>query len=270
MKCSVVLAAAVFAAVQVCAVRAADGVEAVTRPSKDITLSFLEAGKVERVYVKQGDRVKAGQYLVQLNAAADLVRLDQLKGQAESQSKIRMASAQIAQKSQLLDHLNGTARGNAVSPLELSRAELDANLARLTRDQENFEHVQAQLRYREAQIRIERMSLLSPLTGVVEEVHVNEGQIVDRLEKTLRLVAIDPLWVDVATPVTQAKTLKAGDPVTVEFRDGVKATAKLVAVGAFADAGSDTLKVRIEVPNAAGRPAGEHVKVLFTRPIDAK
>ena len=245
------------------ALAGSDGIEAVTRPSIEITLSFLEAGKIEHVYIKQGDRVKLGQPIIRLNDDADLVRLDQLKGQAENQGKIKMAAAQLAQKSQLLDHLEGAASRNAVSPLELSRAQLDASLASLTRDQESFEHTQAGLRFREAQIRLDRLALNSPAAGLVEELFVHEGQIIDRLEKVVRLVTIDPLWVDVATPVTQAKGLTVGAAVTVEFRDGQKATGKLVHVGAFADAGSDTLKVRIEVPNGASRPAGEHVKVRF-------
>lgn len=243
---------------------APEAVEAVTRPSIDITLSFLEAGKVERVHVKQGDRVTKGGWLVQLDAAPEIVRLEQLKGQAENLSKIKMAAAQQAQKSALLSHLNGLQ--NAVSPLELSRAQLDASLASLTRDQENFEHAQAQLRYREAQIRIERLSLVSPIAGLVEELHVHHGQIVDRLEKVVRLVSVDPLWVDVATPLTEAKALQVGAPASVEFRDGTVLAGKLVHIGAFADAGSDTLKVRIEAGNAAGRPAGEHVKVRWQAP----
>lgn len=242
-------------------VAAPEAVEAVTRPSIDITLSFLEAGKVEKVHVKQGDRVPKGGWLVQLDASPEIVRLDQLKGQAENQAKIKMAAAQQQQKSALLSHLNGLQ--NAVSPLELARAQLDASLAALTREQENFEHAQAQLRYREAQIRIERLSLVSPIAGLVEELHVHHGQIVDRLEKVVRLVSVDPLWIDVATPLAQAKALTVGAAATVEFRDGQALTGKLVHIGAFADAGSDTLKVRLEVPNAAGRPAGEHVKVRW-------
>ena len=262
MKCVQVALATWLALAPVTA--APDAVEAVTRPSIDITLSFLEAGKVERVHVKQGDRVVKGGWLVQLDAAPEIVRLDQLRGQAENQSKIKMAAAQQQQKSQLLSHLNGLQ--NAVSPLELARAQLDASLAALTRDQENFEHAQAQLRFREAQIRIERLSLVSPISGMVEELHVHHGQIVDRLEKVVRLVSVDPLWVDVATPLAEAKALQVGAPASVEFRDGQVLSGKLVHIGAFADAGSDTLKVRLEVANAAGRPAGEHVKVRWQAP----
>jgi len=38
---------------------------------------------------------------------------------------------------------------------------------------------------------------------------------------------------------------------------------RVVFVGSVADAASGTLRVRVEVPNKASRPAGEHVLVTF-------
>ena len=38
---------------------------------------------------------------------------------------------------------------------------------------------------------------------------------------------------------------------------------RIIFVAAVADAASGTLRVRIEVPNKARRPAGEHVLVTF-------
>ena len=48
--------------------RAAD-VEAITRPNNDVTLSFVRAGTIAGVHVKEGDSVKAGQVLCRLEVA---------------------------------------------------------------------------------------------------------------------------------------------------------------------------------------------------------
>ena len=48
--------------------RAADGgIEAVTRPSADVLLSFVNAGKIREIAVKEGDLVKKGQILLRQN-----------------------------------------------------------------------------------------------------------------------------------------------------------------------------------------------------------
>jgi hypothetical protein len=37
----------------------------------------------------------------------------------------------------------------------------------------------------------------------------------------------------------------------------------VIYIGAVADAASGTLRVRVQVPNKARRPAGEHVSIIF-------
>ena len=93
--------------------------------------------------------------------------------------------------------------------------------------------------------------------------------------EVIRVVQIDPLWIDAPVPLTQAVELKVGRTAQVVFGLPDKPTkaepastslvvpGRVIFVGAVADAASDTLRVRIEVPNQAKRPAGEHVRVTF-------
>ena len=46
----------------------------------------------------------------------------------------------------------------------------------------------------------------------------------------------------------------------------IRAAGKVIYIAAVADAASNTRTVRVEVPNKALRPAGEHVKVRFKSP----
>ena len=68
---------------------------------------------------------------------------------------------------------------------------------------------------------------------------------------------------------TQVKPLAfdRGQVVSVEFSgaDGKSEPidGKITVIASVADAASDTLNVRVEVPNVSLRPAGEHVKVRF-------
>ena len=53
----------------------AKGTEAVTKPSKDVTLSFLGPGRIAKVLVKAGDVVSADDPLVKQDDAAIIKRL---------------------------------------------------------------------------------------------------------------------------------------------------------------------------------------------------
>jgi multidrug efflux pump subunit AcrA (membrane-fusion protein) len=60
--------------------------------------------------------------------------------------------------------------------------------------------------------------------------------------------------------------LRYGDKAQVVF-PGYKETSlegTIVFIGAVADAASSTLRVKIEVPNKSLRPAGEHVRIIFS------
>ncbi len=242
-------------------------VRAITRPSADITLSFVQPGRIARVPVKEGDLVKTGQVLVQQDDAAEQVLLAQLQAQAENRIQIRAGEASLAQKRVDLQKLEKAAASKAATDLEVEHGRLDVTIAGLSLEHAAFEHEQAGRKYQEQKVRVEHMQIESPVDGRIEDVKVEVGESVNVATEAVRVVQIDPLWIDVPVPLSQAIALKAGSPVQVQFGspDQPAGTEKgrIIFVAAVADAASGTLRVRVEVPNQAGRPAGEHVLVVF-------
>jgi multidrug resistance efflux pump len=111
------------------------------------------------------------------------------------------------------------------------------------------------------------MRLVAPLDGLIEDVSVEAGESIGTLGPVIRLVQNDPLWIDVPVPMTQASTLEVGQNVWVTFPAAAATpapNAQIINIATVADAASDTLRVRIEVPNPTKRPAGERVAVAFT------
>jgi len=94
---------------------------------------------------------------------------------------------------------------------------------------------------------------------------VETGESVNALGDVVRVVQIDPLWIDVPVPLTEATNLRRGNTARVDFSDPDKISVDgtIVFIGAVADAASGTLRVRVELPNKSNRPAGEHVRVTF-------
>ncbi len=254
---------------------ATTGIRAITRPSVDTTLSFVQPGRIAAVHFKEGDLVKTGQVLVQQDDAAEQILLAQLKAQSEDTTQIRASEASLAQKKVDLQKLEKAAANNAATALEVEHAKLDVTIAQLSLELARFEHEQAGRKYHEQAVRVQNMQIKSPIDGSIEKIDVEVGESVNTTIQAIQVVQTDPLWIDAPVPLAQAIDLKAGKTAQVTFGLSDKPTkleptsgslvipGRIIFVGAVADAASGTLRVRIEVPNKARRPAGEHVLVTF-------
>ncbi len=243
-----------------------DGITAITVPSADVTLSFVQPGRIAQVNVQQGDRVEPGQVLVQQDDAIERAQLAQTEALSKNMSQIQAAEATLEQKRLVLRRVEAAAANNAATELEVEQAKLDVRMAELSLDMAKFDHEQSVRKYEEAQISVENMRLKSPIAGTVEKVEVEVGESVNALADVVRVVRTDPLWVDVPVPLNVARLLRPGQAAVAEFPgpQAIRVQGEITYVAAVADAASGTLVVRVEVPNKGGRPAGEHIKITFS------
>ena len=241
------------------------GITAITIPCVDVTLSFIQPGRIAKVCVKEGDLVTVGQLLVQQDDAAEQAQLAHIKAQSEDTVQIEASDASLAQKRVDLKKLEWAAERGAATALEVEHAKLEVKIAELSLKLAQFEHEQNKRKYKEAQIRVDNMSLKSPLAGRVEKVELEVGESINGLADVIRIVRTDPLWIDVPVPLAKAMSLSSGKTAKVEFPDSGKKSieGRITYVATVADAASGTLRVSVEVPNKSKRPAGEHVKVIF-------
>lgn len=240
-------------------------IRAITNPSADITLSFVQPGCIAKVYFKEGDSVKAAQVLVQQDDAVEQIQLAQLEAASEDTTQIQASEASLAQKRVDLKKLEKAAALNAATELEVEHAKLNVKIAELSLQLAKFEHEQAKRKYNEVRVQVEKMRLKSPIDGRIEKIHVETGESINALADVVRVVQIDPLWIDVPVPLANATALHYGKTAKVGFPDPnrVSLEGRIIYVAAVADAASSTLRVRIEAPNKSKRPAGEHVEVIF-------
>ncbi len=241
------------------------GVRAITVPSADITLSYVQPGRIAGVYFKEGEWVKAGQVLIQQDDTVEQIQLAQLEAASEDTTQIQAMEASLAQKRVDLQKLEKAAASNAATELEVEYAKLDVTMAELSLQLAEFEHEQAKRKYDELKAQIEKMSLKSPIDGRIEKIHVETGESINALADVVRVVQINPLWIDVPVPLVKATALSYGKTAKVMFPDPNRASleGRIIYIAAVADAASSTLRVRIEVPNKSNRPAGEHVEIIF-------
>ena len=244
--------------------------EAVSKPSADIILSFVRPGRIYEVLCKEGDTVRLGKLLAKQEDRADLLRVKILEAQAADETKIKMAKAELLLKEKELGKLEEAHRKGAATEWETDHARLEVEKTKIALERAILEHEQDIRNFEEASIQFEYLHLLSPIDGYIEEVEIEAGESVQASDTAVRVVQTDPLLIDVPIPVPVANQLKKNQVATVSFPssngqgDGT-IEGRIENIASVAEAASNTLRVRIKVPNKQKRPAGERVVISFSQ-----
>lgn len=203
-----------------------DGIAAITTPSADIILSFLQPGRVDDIPVKEGDKVKAGALVMQQYDAAE--------------------TAYLAQKRVDLKRLEEAKQRGAATELEVEHAKLEVKIAEIQVDNMKLRSpIDGFVEKIDVEVG-ESVQALEDVIRIVKtdplwiEVHVPQDK-------------AHSIKLNDSTSVRFPKPQRASHP------------GKVIFIARAGDAASDTRRVRIEVPNQTDRPSGEHVVVSFNR-----
>ncbi len=244
-------------------------VEAITKPSADILLSFVRGGNIAEVLTKVGDNVDIGEVLARQEDGVEKLQLLQWEAKARNKTRIEAVKAGLAQKQKDLEKFIWAREEGAVTDWEVDHTRLEILTAKINLRQAELDFKQTKLQRDELKEQIKLLTITSPISGLVEEVLIERGESAQPLKPVLRVVKINPLWIDVPLPISYGVQIEKGQTATVRSSDSqgnlvmTHDEAKIINISAVADAASDTLKVRIEFPNLQNRPAGERVTVIF-------
>jgi RND family efflux transporter MFP subunit len=250
------------------------GEQCFTKASHASTLGFPFAVEIAEVYVKGGQRVKAGDPLVRARDEDFVAQRDLQRVIATSDLEVKRAKSTLDQaqveydaQAQLLEKNKGA------SKIELDRAKAQLEVRGAEHELAKRELEQQKLTLVQREEQLKRYTIRAPFDGLVDSIVVDLGEIKRETDPVLRLVSIDPLWLDVPTPTNQTLTLalKPGDPAWVLLDapgDPRVLQGRVIEVGAEADPGSATRRVRVELANTDQRPGGMTAWVRFT-PLDA-
>jgi len=238
-------------------------IEAITKPSADISLSFVQHGKVHEVTVREGDHVAAGDPLASLEGQVEMVQYQLLTAKANDTTIIKIGQAELLQKEKDLQKMKEAQRNGAVTDWEVDHARLTAETALLELKLAEFEHAQDQLKHKEFKTALNNLHIRSPIKGIVEEVKIEKGESVQALAPVIRIVNIDNLLIDIAVPVSKAESLALNQKAEIKFADEKQVVGEIDNIASVADSAANTLRISVIAPNPGNRPAGERVTVAF-------
>jgi len=124
----------------------------------------------------------------------------------------------------------------------------------------------AELEYERSIEIVKRMTITSPIDGVVVERFLSSGEYVEE-QPILKLAQIDPLNVEVILPVAMYRSIRMDMPARVIPEPPLSGSyaAKVKVIDKVIDAASGTFGVRLELPNPnKSLPGGLKCKVIFS------
>ncbi len=208
------------------------------RPYRVVNVRAQVAGVVSEVRVDAGDPVRRGERMAAI--AAEGIRSQV----AQARSAVASAEAQVALARKQVESARVLYEAGAMSEIEYENA------------QAAFEAAQAQLAAAEAQLatateRAGRTVINAPITGVVSERSVEEGEAVSPGAPLFTVVNTDYLELAAQVPVSRAARLDVGQPVlfTISAYPGRTFRGEIDRIDPTADPQTRQLGVYLRLPN---------------------
>lgn len=246
------------------------------------------ASRVARVLVDQGDRVRAGQLLAELDpvdldermasaanaqerAASTMQAAAALVREAKSRNEVAAASARRYADLRQKGFVSQEAADAKQHDANAARAALDAaemQLAAARKDQERFGADRAGVAKQRAQYR-----LLSPVDGLISTRDAEPGSTVVAGQSVLRLIDPASLWVRARIDQGRAAGVALGQPVSIVLRSlpGQPLPGKVARIEVASDSVTEERVVDIafdQLPD--GVSSGELAEVTISLPAMAK
>jgi RND family efflux transporter MFP subunit len=218
---------------------------ATIRSLRSTTIQPQVDGLVRQIMVMAGDRVRAGQPLVQIDPEKQQATVSASQSQRASRdADLEFARQQLARMQKLFD-------AGAVSRAELEQAETAVKTA-----QAQLEAVNSQIR--EDQVQLQYYRVTAPADGIVGDIQVRQGDRVTPATLITTIDAAEGLEAYISVPLERATALRQGLTVELLDADGhVIASNPITFIAPRADDATQSILVKATLRT---RPPGVRVQ----------
>lgn len=239
-----------------------------TAPVEKRDQNFDVPGVVEKVLVKEGDAVKAGQLIAQQDISADEAHLKSAELVANSNLEVEAEDAQLAKDKIDFQRKGELIKEHNIAPSEYDEAKLAVTIDQLKLDHAKEDREKASYDVAESKAKIKLKQMFARVDGVVSQIATHEGELADTQHPAITIVKNDVVYVEVDLPadvVNRLKTSGMKAPLQVRYKDegekGVWREAAIHFIKPEADAQSNYEHVQLQMPNPEMRSAGLQVVV---------
>jgi HlyD family secretion protein len=217
--------------------------------------SELPGYRVSRVYVDEGDMVKQGQAMAQLD---DTLLQAQI---AQAEATLATQKANVEFRRSQLERAEALAKEGAVS-----RAQLDQNRMEAASSEASL--LASQANVNEMKVRQARMTLRAPVAGMVLQRTIRPGEISGAGTPYFRIARDGLVELDAELADLKLAQIKVGDPVDVTLSTGERLKGTVRFISPRVDAASGLGRARVELPRDAALRPGAFAQASFNGASD--
>jgi multidrug efflux pump subunit AcrA (membrane-fusion protein) len=252
----------------------------VVRAQRQATIAAQVMGAVRRVAVEEGQRVTAGQALIELDdqqlvsgvAAAQAQRAEADAAVAAGKQVVSAAEAQRAlaaltheRYQTLLSRKSASQQEYDVAEAGLKAAQASVELARAGLAQAEAKRAQAEAQTASAETMLGYGRISAPMAGVVTERFVDPGDLASPGMPLLEIEQAGEYRLEAAVPESLISTLRVGQQVGVTIEslgENGPTEGRIAQIDPSADDVSRTLTVKVRLGSPAGLRSGLYGQVL--------
>lgn len=228
-------------------------------------------GLIDKVHVDRGDRIRAGQALVELDSSVERANLALARARAENDQQIQAARARLDRARRTADRFQRLKQANpgAVTEAQFDEAVTEAKVAGVLLRDAELAQEQARLEAARSEALLAQRRVTSPVDGVVMERTMSAGEYRHDQSSMMTLARIDPLHVEVFVPVAFFGQTRIGARAEIRPEEpiGGRHVATVSVIDPVIDAASNTFGVRLVLANADhALPAGLRCRIRFLAP----
>ena len=206
-------------------------VEAINRT----TVSAQTQGQVQEIFYDVNDFVEKDAVVATLKDTEHRARV------AQAAAELKSASATLDQAREEFERTKGLFAKELASDSEMDKAIADVKnaQARLDSATAGLEQAQEQLAYTEVR---------APYSGIVTHRHLEVGEIASPGQPVMSGISLEEMRVIVDVPQSVIPAVRDGHAAHIYLPDGNRVEAAKITIFPFADLGSNTFKVRLDLP----------------------
>lgn len=197
-------------------------VQGLIESDNNIMIPAESSGVVRKIYVKEGDKVRKGQVLAQIDS--DIV----VRTIAEVKTGLALATTVFERQQRLWDQKIGS----------------EVQYLQAKTEKESLENKLSTL-----QKQLEMTRIVAPISGNIDAVDIKEGELAAAGKGVIRIVKVSELKIKAALSETYINDVKRGDMVNVNIPSiDKKYTQDISSVAKVIDPNNRTFNVELKVP----------------------
>jgi membrane fusion protein (multidrug efflux system) len=202
-------------------------ISGITEPFMDVTLGLADAGIIHEQFFKEGDAVKKGDVILELDKNLETLEVVRRKSVMDQNKMVYDSTLTLSQNTK------------SISQEDLSKAEAEYDVSAA-----------------EYQIAIQQLAnrqLTAPFSGKITEILLRPGSPVAPYQPLARLVDTSRCYFTGHIEGVAAANLQLDEPVKIEVDGGQTVSGKIYFISPTVDAASGLVKVKAIFDNADGK-----------------